>query len=244
LGESGKVLGEAFKAEAFDGLAEYGSYKILEEDRASFDALRPRRDQSSGSSIDAPPSAYGVLGDAVREGRQGEDHGRESGVAVPQDPQASSGPVGGAPGGVDGGDPPVGNVVAADVSTEGALVPGRHDELSVAEEIAKQLSGFGVVERPTHEIDPAVRQGSAAASPESALGASSSSQHSAGQHTAAGMVSEGQAALGGLGQAAVLPETDKALSRLPVQPSVAEEIAKQLSGSGVAEGPYARDRSR
>ncbi|MCZ4101416.1 toxin glutamine deamidase domain-containing protein [Streptomyces sp. H39-C1] len=43
LGPDGKVLGESFKHEAFDGLSEFGSYKLLEVDPATFDAERPRR---------------------------------------------------------------------------------------------------------------------------------------------------------------------------------------------------------
>ncbi|MET9886700.1 toxin glutamine deamidase domain-containing protein [Streptomyces sp. NPDC006430] len=38
-----KLFGEAFKNEAFDGLAEHGSYKLLNTDPETFEATRPRR---------------------------------------------------------------------------------------------------------------------------------------------------------------------------------------------------------
>ncbi|GAA3666980.1 hypothetical protein GCM10022267_61780 [Lentzea roselyniae] len=58
-------LGDAFRKEVFDDLAEYGSYKILDQNPATFEQDRPHREHNT------PPgttTGYEVLGDAVREG--------------------------------------------------------------------------------------------------------------------------------------------------------------------------------
>ncbi|MET8762365.1 hypothetical protein [Lentzea sp. NPDC004782] len=57
-------LGDAFRKEVFDDLAEYGSYKILDENPATFEQNRPHREHNT------PPgttTGYEVLSDAVAE---------------------------------------------------------------------------------------------------------------------------------------------------------------------------------
>ncbi|MFS8102400.1 hypothetical protein LFM09_35275 [Lentzea alba] len=58
-------LGDAFRKEVFDDLAEYGSYKILDQDAATFDQDRPHREHNTDPGT---TTGYEVLGDAVREG--------------------------------------------------------------------------------------------------------------------------------------------------------------------------------
>ncbi|HEX8869592.1 MAG TPA: hypothetical protein VF821_28275, partial [Lentzea sp.] len=69
-------LGDAFRQEAFDNLAEHGSYKILDEDPANYDPNKPHGEKYFDPG-DTP--AYEVLGDAVREG---------SPTPAPADPEA------------------------------------------------------------------------------------------------------------------------------------------------------------
>jgi hypothetical protein len=78
LGKSGPLLGQAFKQEAFDGLAEYGSYKMLEQDPARFGADRPRRQAPQPGDV---PTGYQALTDAVRGNRSPDEHGEASGGA-------------------------------------------------------------------------------------------------------------------------------------------------------------------
>ncbi|MFD9359445.1 toxin glutamine deamidase domain-containing protein [Streptomyces sp. NPDC060031] len=65
LGVKGKTLGESFKNEAFDGMAEFGSYKLLLADPATFEEQRPRR--ADGADSDGyHDTLKGALADNAR----------------------------------------------------------------------------------------------------------------------------------------------------------------------------------
>ncbi|RKT83055.1 Papain fold toxin 1, glutamine deamidase [Saccharopolyspora antimicrobica] len=87
FGDRGKTLGESFKEEAFDNLAEYGSYKLLEQNAETFEQTRPKRHEQQDTD-----SAYQALGDAVREGRPDAENDQPSSVDVTTGSEPRVGP--------------------------------------------------------------------------------------------------------------------------------------------------------
>ncbi|MGP4014277.1 WXG100-like domain-containing protein [Saccharopolyspora sp. 5N708] len=65
LGENGPILGQAFKTEAFDDLAEYGSYELLAQEPDTSNQTRPRRHHEPNTTN--PPTAFQALTEAIQQ---------------------------------------------------------------------------------------------------------------------------------------------------------------------------------
>ncbi|MFF0035889.1 hypothetical protein ACFYRG_06620 [Streptomyces mirabilis] len=92
LADNGPVLGQAFKQEAFDELAEHGSYKLLQKTPEEFGSDRPRRQHAQDAT------GYQALKDlistrlAVKDGPG--DDGRSNSVADPGGSNSATDPGG------------------------------------------------------------------------------------------------------------------------------------------------------
>ncbi|MEW2288535.1 hypothetical protein [Streptomyces sp. NPDC047841] len=92
LAGKGSALGDAFELEAFDGLAEHGSYKILEQTPQNFEVNRPLRvhaqDAGGYQILKGVIKTYLTLDDPT-----GTSHGDGSAARVSEVPPRASGPA-------------------------------------------------------------------------------------------------------------------------------------------------------